>query len=238
MLKNKSAVKSVEDFAKKIKVNFKDVLVLRQAFTHRSYINEHRGAEIGHNERLEFLGDAVLELVVTDYLYRQYPDKTEGEMTAYRAALVNTNTLSEVAHEIGINDYLLLSKGEKKDIGRARNIILADTFEALIGAIYIDLGYVEAQKFIAQFLFPKTKEIVAKNLWQDSKSLFQERAQEELGLTPTYVVVNEQGPDHNKRFTVGLHIGKDLVATGIGHSKQEAEQKAAQIGLTKKGWSN
>ena len=238
MLKNKSTVKPVEDFAKKIGVSFKDVAILRQAFTHRSYINEHRGSDIGHNERLEFLGDAVLELVVTDYLYRQYPNKTEGEMTAYRAALVNTNTLSEVAHEIGINDYLLLSKGEKKDVGRARNIILADTFEALIGAIYIDLGYSEAQKFIAQFLFPKTKDIIAKNLWQDSKSFFQERAQEELGLTPTYIVVNEQGPDHNKRFTVGLYIGDDLVATGVGHSKQEAEQKAAQIGLTKKGWSN
>ena len=238
MLKNKSTVKPVEDFAKKIGVSFKDVAILRQAFTHRSYINEHRGSDIGHNERLEFLGDAVLELVVTDYLYRQYPNRTEGEMTAYRAALVNTNTLSEVAHEIGINDYLLLSKGEKKDVGRARNIILADTFEALIGAIYIDLGYSEAQKFIAQFLFPKTKDIIAKNLWQDSKSFFQERAQEELGLTPTYIVVNEQGPDHNKRFTVGLYIGDDLVATGVGHSKQEAEQKAAQIGLTKKGWSN
>lgn len=237
MLKNKSTAPSVLNFAEKIGFSFKDPAILRQAFTHRSYINEHRGSDVGHNERLEFLGDAVLELVVTDYLYREYPGKTEGEMTAYRAALVNTNTLSDVAHEIGINDYLLLSKGEEKDLGRARNIILADTFEALIGAIYLDQGYVAAQKFIAEFLFPKTQDIIAKNLWQDSKSFFQERAQEELGLTPTYVVIDEQGPDHNKRFTVGLYVGDDLVATGIGHSKQEAEQKAAQIGLVKKGWN-
>lgn len=224
------------DFVEKNNLSFNDLNLLKQAFTHRSYLNEHRSLKIEHNERLEFLGDAVLELVVTDYLFRNFADKTEGEMTSYRAALVNTNTLAEVARVIGVNDYLLLSKGEAKDIGRARNIILANTYESLVGAIYLDQGYVGAQSFIATNLFSKTKEIIEKNLWQDPKSRFQEKAQDVEGKTPSYEVINEVGPDHNKKFTVGLYVGDKLVAKGVGHSKQEAEQQAAEKGLKLKNW--
>jgi ribonuclease-3 len=228
--------KEFNSFADGIKVNFNDISYLRQAFTHRSYLNEHRHIDYDHNERLEFLGDAVLELVVTDYLYRHYPEKPEGELTAYRAALVNTVSLAETAKDLKINDYLLLSKGEAKDTGRARQYILADTVEAIIGAIYLDQGYEMAEQFIADYILYKVKEIVAKNLWQDAKSSFQEKAQEFTSTTPDYEVLSEIGPDHNKKFTVGVFIGDEQVATGDGHSKQEAEQKAAREGLEKKGW--
>lgn len=226
----------VSQFADNLGLKFKDLSVLEQAFIHRSYLNEHKEIALNHNERLEFLGDAVLELVVTDYLFKKYPDKDEGELTAYRAALVNAVTLSEVAANLKMNDYLLLSKGEAKDTGRARQVILANTFEAVVGAIYLDLGYGAAQDFIAKNLFDKTEEIVDKNLWQDAKSFFQEKAQEHYSLTPNYKVISETGPDHNKRFTIGLYLNDELVATGEGHSKQEAEQSAAQIGLQAKGW--
>ena len=229
--------KSIEALGELLKISFNDPELLKQAVTHRSYLNEHRELEAGHNERLEFLGDAVLELVVTDYLFRNFADKNEGDMTSYRAALVNTNTLAESAHTLGLNEFLLLSKGEAKDTGRARNIILADTFEAVIGAIYLDQGYEVAERFIAENLFPKTGDIIANNLWQDSKSYFQEKAQDEFGTTPTYQVLTEDGPDHNKRFTVGLYIGDELIAQGMGHSKQEAEQEAARMGLNVKGWA-
>ena len=228
---------AVSDFATKNNITFNNLNLLKQAFTHRSYLNEHRDLDLNHNERLEFLGDAVLELVVTDYLYNHYTDKTEGELTAYRAALVNTNSLAGVAGSIGMNDYLLLSKGEAKDTGRARNIILANTFEALLGALYLDQGYEAVKHFIATNLFPKTDEIIAKNLWQDPKSLFQEKSQEIVGLTPAYNVLKEEGPDHDKKFTVGLYLGDELVAEGDGHSKQEAEQKAAEAGLEAKNWA-
>lgn len=230
-------MKSLEQFSKHIGIQFSDEDLLRQAFTHRSYINEHKSSKFEHNERLEFLGDAVLELVVTDHLFREHADKNEGVMTAYRAALVNTNTLADTAWELGMNEYLLLSKGEAKDNGRARSIILADSLEALIGAIYLDRGYDTARDFIAKHLLSKTGDIIANNLWLDSKSLFQEKAQEIIGFTPNYEVREEEGPDHNKVFTVALLVGDEEVAIGKGHSKQEAEQKAAQIGLAKKGWA-
>lgn len=223
-------------FADLIGLKFNRPEILEQAFIHRSYLNEHRELTLEHNERLEFLGDAVLELVVTDYLFLQYPDKAEGELTSLRAALVNAVTLSEVAAKMGMNDYLYLSKGEAKDTGRARQVILANTFESVVGAIYLDLGYNAARDFIAKYLFTKTAEIVSKNLWQDAKSFFQEQAQEHLSTTPSYRVLSEVGPDHNKRFTVGLFIGEEQVAVGEGHSKQEAEQKAASRGLEAKGW--
>ncbi|MBP9856168.1 MAG: ribonuclease III [Candidatus Pacebacteria bacterium] len=223
-------------FAERLNITFRDLTILEQAFIHRSYLNEHREIKLAHNERLEFLGDAVLELVVTDYLFAQYPDKDEGDLTSLRAALVNAVTLSEVASTLGMNDYLLLSKGESKDTGRARQVILANTFEAVVGAIYLDSGYEAARSFIAKHLFKKTEEIVSKNLWQDAKSFFQEKAQEKLSLTPAYKVIRESGPDHNKRFTIGLYLNEELVATGEGHSKQEAEQAAAAIGLEVKKW--
>ncbi len=226
----------LENFEQKNNIIFKNKNLLKQAFIHRSYLNENRDLGIGHNERLEFLGDAVLELVVTDYLYNKYTSKTEGELTAYRSALVNANTLSSVATNIGINELLFLSKGEAKDKGRARQVILADTFEAVIGAIYMDQGYESAKNFIAQNLFGMTDDIVSNGLWIDSKSRFQEKAQDRLGVTPAYKTIKEEGPDHDKKFTVGVFVGSDLVASGSGKSKQEAEQEAAKRALESRGW--
>ena len=224
------------EFEKKINVTFNKPELLKQAFTHRSYLNENRSAGVEHNERLEFLGDAVLELVVTEFLFEKYPDKPEGDLTSYRAALVNTTSISDAAVKLGMNDFLLLSRGESRDTGRARQIILANAFEALIGAMYLDQGYEKAQKFIADQLFHKTEKIVESRLWQDAKSRFQELAQEKEGLTPSYDVVSQTGPDHDKRFIVGVYVGEERAATGEGRSKQEAEQQAAQKALQAKGW--
>jgi len=224
------------NFENKIDYVFKNKSLLRQAFTHRSYLNENRSTGIEHNERLEFLGDAVLELVVTEFLFEKYPDKAEGDLTSYRAALVNTTSISDAAVKLGMNDFLLLSRGESRDTGRARQIILANAFEALIGAIYLDAGYRDAKKFIAEQLFHKTEKIVESRLWQDAKSRFQELAQEKEGFTPSYDVISQTGPDHDKRFLVGVYVGKERVATGEGRSKQEAEQQAAQKALENRGW--
>lgn len=228
--------KDFAEFGQGIGVTFKDAHLLKQAFTHRSYLNEHRDEEMGHNERLEFLGDAVLELIVTRFLYEEYPDRPEGDLTAFRAALVNAVILSEVAADIGMNDFLLLSRGEAKDTGRARGILLANAIEALIGAIYLDQGYEVAQKFIERFLFPKMDEIMKNKLWRDPKSTLQEKAQEAEGSTPYYSVIKETGPDHDKQFVVGVYVKDTLLAQGGGKSKQEAEQDAARNALEEKGW--
>jgi ribonuclease III len=217
-------------------VEFKDTLVLLSAVTHRSYLNEHREATWEHNERLEFLGDAVLELAVTDYLFTKYPEKPEGELTAVRAALVNTVSLSEASEQLGINKFLLMSKGEAKDMGRARQYILANAFEACIGALYIDQGYEAAKDFIARRLFSKTDKIVEKRLWQDAKSRFQELSQERFSVTPTYETIGQEGPDHDRVFTVGVFLKRDKIAEGKGRSKQEAEQQAAEKAMEAKGW--
>lgn len=224
------------DFEKKTKIIFKNKELLKQAFVHRSYINENPSAGLSHNERLEFLGDAVLELVVTDYLYKKYKTYTEGELTSLRSALVNAIIISEVASEVGMNDFLLLSKGENKDKGKARVYILANTYEAYVGAVFLDQGYDVVEDFIKKTILHKTDEIVNKKLWQDAKSLVQEKAQEYEALTPSYKVLNETGPDHDKHFTVGVLFGKDLIAEGKGKSKQEAEQKAAENALKVKNW--
>jgi len=224
------------DFEKKTGVNFKDKDLLKQAFIHRSYINENGNTGLCHNERLEFLGDAVLELVVTDFLYKKFPGYTEGELTAIRSALVNAVIISEIALASGMNDFLLLSKGEMKDMGKARQYILANTYEAYVGAIYLDQGYDVADKFVTESLLPQTDEIVKKKLWRDAKSLVQEKAQEYVSVTPVYNVLSESGPDHNKHFTVGIFFGSDLIAEGKGKSKQEAEQSAALAALTVKNW--
>lgn len=221
---------------KLIGVTFNDKQLLVQAFTHRSYINENRSLKLSHNERLEFLGDAVLELVTTEFLYQKYPTKTEGDLTAIRAALVNTVTLAEVGTELRFNDELLLSRGEAKDMGRARQAILANTFEAIVGALYLDQGYDVARAFIAKNLLPRTEVIVAEGLWVDAKSKFQEKAQEHMSQTPSYDTVAEEGPDHDKQFMVGVFVGNEKIATGTGKSKQDAEQAAARAALKKKGW--
>lgn len=217
-------------------VTFTDHIHLLTAITHRSYLNEHREAKQGHNERYEFLGDAVLELVVTDFLFHKYPEKPEGELTAIRAALVNTLSIADAALKMNINEYLLLSKGEERDTGRARQYILANTFESIIGAIYLDQGYDAAKEFIARHLFDKTDTIVAKRLWQDGKSRFQELAQEHVGITPSYETLNQVGPDHDRVFTVGVFLNGTKIAEGKGRSKQEAEQAAAEAGIQAKGW--
>ncbi len=225
-----------KSFEKRIDYTFKNAELLQQAFTHRSYLNENRQPGRQHNERLEFLGDAVLELVVTEFLFAKYPEKTEGELTAVRAALVNTQSISSAAVALEMNDFLLLSRGESKDTGRARQIILANAFEALIGAIYLDTGYKSAAAFIAAQLFNRADDIVENRLWQDAKSRFQEVAQEKTGITPSYQMLSQTGPDHDKRFVVGVFLGSEKIAQGDGRSKQEAEQAAAEKGLTVKGW--
>ncbi len=223
-------------FAKKLGLAFTDLGLLAEALTHRSYLNEHREHTGTHNERLEFLGDAVLELAATDFLFKRFPGKPEGELTAYRAALVNTVSLAETAQTLGVNEYLLLSKGEAKDTGRARDVILADAFEAIIGAAYLDQGYAAAEAFIANNLYGKIDAIIARRAYQDAKSRFQETAQEKRGVTPAYETIAEIGPDHDKRFTVGVFLGREEIARGEGKSKQEAEQSAAQNALEKNGW--
>lgn len=227
-----------KNLEKKLGISFKDKNLLTQAFIHRSYLNENGNISIGHNERLEFLGDAVLELVVTDHLYRKFPNSAEGELTAYRSSLVNTVVIGGVAQDLGMNEYLLLSKGESKDIGKARMHILANTFESFIGALYLDSGYGACTKFIETFLFPKIDEIISKKLWRDAKSLAQEKAQEIYHVTPNYKVLSESGPDHDKKFTVGIYFGADLIEQGKGKSKQEAEQAAARSALELKKWLN
>ncbi|MFA7192418.1 MAG: ribonuclease III [Candidatus Paceibacterota bacterium] len=223
-------------FEKEVDIIFNDKRLLEQAFIHRSYINENSGSRLSHNERLEFLGDAVLELAVTNYLYLKYPKCDEGELTAYRSALVNAVIIGEVAGGLGMNNYLLLSKGEAKDTGKARSYILANTYEAYVGAVYLDQGYGVAEEFIARTLFGKIDMIVAKKLWRDAKSLVQEKSQEYVGVTPSYKVVNESGPDHDKHFTIAIFFGDDRIAEGKGKSKQEAEQSAARNALEAKGW--
>jgi len=224
-------------FEQKAGLNFSNKEILKQAFVHRSYINENKGSGLSHNERLEFLGDAVLELVITDFLYHKYADKNEGELTAYRSALVNAQTCSDIATRLSVNDFLLLSKGESKDVGRARQYILANTLEAIIGAIYLDHGYDDAKAFIERNFTPLIDSIVSAGSWIDAKSLFQEKAQEFDGVTPSYKTIKETGPDHEKKFTVGVYIGKELVASGEGVSKQDAEQSAARAALAIRGWN-
>jgi ribonuclease-3 len=228
--------KNFEDFEKIIGTKFNNIDLLEQSLTHRSFLNEHKSLKGKHNERLEFLGDAVLELVITHYLFDEYPEKNEGDLTSIRSALVNATTCAEVAKKLNVNDYLLLSKGEAKDEGRARQYILANALEAIIGAVYIDLGYEKAKYFILEHIAPMTEQIVKGELWADAKSKFQEKAQDIAGVTPSYKTTKEIGPDHDKKFTVGVFLSDTLVAEGEGDSKQDAEQSAARHALKEKGW--
>ncbi len=220
---------------KKIGVKFKKIDLLVQAVVHRSYLNEHPNFELGHNERLEFLGDAVLELVVTEFLYENYPNP-EGELTNWRAALVNAKMLSSLAGELGIDEYLYLSRGESKDLGKARQYILANAFESLIGAIYLDRGMATSTRFIKKHVLNKLPYILEHKLYMDPKSKFQEIAQDKLGVTPNYRVMRESGPDHAKKFVVGVFLSDEKVAEGEGASKQEAQVVAAEKALVARGW--
>ena len=224
-------------FEKKIGINFKDQDLLKEALTHRSYLNENPNWEHPHNERLEFLGDAVIELIITEELFKKFPDSPEGDLTSFRAALVNANMLSEVAANLGFGDFLLLSRGESKDKGRARQYILANAFEAVVGAIYLDGGYDTAKKFLNEKLSPELPKIITGKLYQDPKSLFQERAQEFSAITPHYEVIKEWGPDHDKHFVVGVFLAGDKIAEGEGPSKQSGEVEAARAALAIKNWA-
>lgn len=222
--------KNLSEVETQLGLAFTDKDLLRQVFVHRSYLNENVAFELDHNERLEFLGDAVLELIVTEYLYKQYPNP-EGELTNWRSALVRGVMLAEIAQDLALGDFLFLSRGEQKSGGKARQLILANTFEALIGALYLDKGYQLAQEFLNKHLLKRLPEIIEKQLYLDPKSRLQELCQEKSGLTPQYRVMAEYGPDHAKSFTVGVYLDKELTGEGSGSSKQIAEQAAANSAL-------
>ncbi|KKU86468.1 MAG: Ribonuclease 3 [Parcubacteria group bacterium GW2011_GWA2_47_9] len=217
-------------------IAFKNKDLLTQAFVHRSYLNENPKFHLRHNERLEFLGDAVLELAVTEYLFATYPEKSEGELTNWRAALVNAKILSVIAQKAGLNEFLLLSRGEAKETGKARQFILANTFEAFVGAMYLDRGYEICKDFIDKYVLAELPRIIENGLFRDAKSRFQEEAQERVSVTPSYRVLKETGPDHAKLFIVGVFLKESLAAEGKGSSKQEAEEDAAKNALEARGW--
>lgn len=223
----------IENFENKINVNFGNKNLLKEALTHRSYINENPKWDVPHNERLEFLGDAVLELTVTENLFKAYPDYSEGDLTSIRAALVNYQILSKIARDINLEKAIFLSKGESKDSDRAKEVILANALEAVIGAIYLDQGYQATEKFIKENILTLLPEIIEKRLYEDPKSLLQEIVQEKLKITPVYEVLSETGPDHAKIFEVGVYFEKELGGKGKGFSKQEAEVEAAKEALKK-----
>jgi len=224
------------ELEKTINIVFNNKDLLTSAIVHRSYLNEHPDFPLPHNERLEFLGDAVLELIVTEYLYTHYPNP-EGELTNWRASLVNANMLSELAREISLENYLKMSRGEAKEANtKARQYILANAYEALIGAVYLDLGWERTKQFVQEHVLTKLPYILEHELFLDPKSRFQEIAQELTSITPTYRVLDERGPDHAKHFTIGLYLDEEFVASGEGSSKQEAQMAAAEKGLEAKGW--
>ncbi|HQF57432.1 MAG TPA: ribonuclease III [Candidatus Magasanikbacteria bacterium] len=228
--------KKFNQLEEKIGIKFNNPNYLIQALVHRSYLNENRDFVLGHNERLEFLGDAVLELIITEFLFENYLNP-EGELTSWRAALVNAKMCAQVANEIGMEEYLFLSHGESKDAGtKAREYILANVMESVIGAIYIDQGWDIAKQFVTRWIITKLPEVLEKGLWMDSKSRFQEAAQEIVGITPSYKVLSEEGPDHAKQFIVGVYLDKEKIAEGTGLSKQEAQVDAAEKALEIKQW--
>ena len=230
---NKEQIDTYREFAKKqLEIEFTNINLLITALTHRSYVNEHKKTAVEHNERLEFLGDAVLELVTSDFLFKNY-DEPEGIMTSWRAALVNTESNAASGEKLGYGPLVRLSKGEKHGSERAHHVIMADCYEAIIGAIYLDKGYEAAEKFIYKNTLTKIDDILESESWRDSKSYLQELAQRIDGVTPVYRVMKEEGPDHDKALTLGVYINNHLKATAIGHSKQEAQVKAASEAIRK-----
>lgn len=228
----------VQDLEALIGIEFKNKNLLKQALTHRSYLNEHHDCEVGHNERLEFLGDAVLEIIVTEFLYLNFSDKLEGELTNWRASLVNSKMLFQVAKELDFEKYLLLSKGESRDKNsKARQYILANSVEAIIGAIYLDQGIEATKKFVFNNIIKNLDDIVRRKAYLDPKSRFQELSQDICGITPSYKLIKEEGPDHAKKFTIGLFLEEELVSVGEGASKQEAQINAAEKGIKIKKWA-
>lgn len=228
---------NLEKIEQKLGLQFKDQRLLQTAFVHRSYLNERPGFDLPSNERLEFLGDAVLQLTVSEHLYQNFPNEPEGELTNYRASIVNAKTLSEVSAKLSLGEFLLLSRGEEASGGRRRPYLLANTFEALLGVIYLDLGLAAAQRFVGQHILPLLGTIIKEERYKDYKSKLQELAQEKLSITPIYKVLEEEGPDHAKHFRVGVFVNDRQVGIGDGSSKQVAEQEAARLAFDDKTWS-
>lgn len=225
----------IQGLGETLSLTFEKTELYHEAMTHRSYLNEHRDYPYPHNERLEFLGDAVLELVVTRHLFDTLPNP-EGELTSFRAALVNGEMLAQIGKGLGLEQFLLMSRGEAKDTGRARNYLIANAVEALIGAIYLDQGYDEAKVFIETHILSRLNEVLEQGLYTDPKSHFQEMAQEKVSITPSYGVIREWGPDHDRHFVAGVFLEEELIAEGEGRSKQEAQRAAAKKALEVKGW--
>lgn len=229
----------IKDFKKineDLKLSFKNLDLLKEALTHRSFLNENKDWPVPHNERLEFLGDSILGFVVADNLLKKYPDLPEGQLTILRAALVNGDSLLSVAKELKLEDYILTSRGEAKDLSHSRTYVLSNAVEALIGALYLDSGLEAAREFIQKYILPKTKTILETASYKDAKSFFQEKSQEIFGITPSYKTLRSWGPDHAKEFEVGVYLKEELITKGRGHSKQEAELEAAQNALKIKDW--
>lgn len=216
------------EIEEKIGVSFKNKDLLAQAFTHRSYLNENRGKGLVNNERLEFLGDAVLELIISSHLYRVYPEKSEGELTGIRAALVRTESLAEETRKLGIGQYLRMSKGEADSGGQDKEYLLANLYEATLGAIYLEAGYAKCLTFVKNTLFKKIHKVIDEKLFIDPKTKVQELLQSRHKVTPTYEIIKEEGPDHDKSFTVAIKMNRKKIAQGEGHSKQKAEEDAAK----------
>ncbi|MDD2766561.1 MAG: ribonuclease III [Candidatus Moranbacteria bacterium] len=221
---------------KTLGIDIVNVDLFQEALTHRSYLNEHKEYSHPHNERLEFLGDAVLELIVTRYLFDNFKNP-EGELTSFRAALVNGDMLGKIGHELGLQDFLLMSRGESKDTGRARTYLVANAMESIIGALYMDQGYDASKQFVEKYIITAhMSEVLTEGLYTDPKSRFQELAQEKVGITPNYRVLKEWGPDHDRHFIAGVFLAEELIAEGEGISKQDAQREAARQGLIIKGW--
>jgi ribonuclease-3 len=229
-------IKDFQKIAQLLNLSFQNFDLLKEALTHRSFLNEHKDWNIPHNERLEFLGDSILGFVIADNLVEQYPQFAEGELTSLRAALVNSDSLLAVAKELKLEDYLLVSRGEARELKNSRSYLLANTIEALIGALYLDGGIDKAKDFIKKYIFSKAETILQTASYKDAKSLFQEKSQALLGITPIYKSLKSWGPDHAKQFEVGVYLNEDLISQGKGYSKQEAEINAAQKALELKGW--
>lgn len=221
-------MEEINKIIKKIGVEFKNISLLKTAFTHRSYLNENRGKGLENNERLEFLGDAVLELIISSYLFEKYPKKTEGDLTSIRAAIVRTESLGEETRRLDLGQYLKMSKGEEDSGGKEKEYLLANLYEAILGAIYLEHGYDVCKDFVSRTLLLKIDKIISEKLFIDPKTKIQEMMQSKFRVTPIYQILKEDGPDHDKVFTVGLYNGEQMLSEGQGHSKQKAEEDAAK----------
>ena len=225
-------MKTLNQLSKTLGITFKNKALVKMAFTHRSYLNESK-KKMDSNERLEFLGDSILSFVVSSYLYQQYPNFREGELTNIRSSIVKTSTLANIAKQLKLGDYLMLSKGEEEGGGRSNPSILADTFEALLGAIFLDSGLLSIEQLIDKTLFVILPDILKNKSYKDAKSLFQEMVQDETKISPSYKVLSEKGPDHAKEFKIGVYVNNNLWGEGKGKNKHEAEQDAASEAIEK-----